>query len=113
MKVSLLTLLFALALAPQAAAQQRQPPAKGEPAAGEFALERRTEAEARAVVSLCINEGDVIVRGWDRNEVRARAEGDGALRLLTPSVHPAPRVEVLVSDERDAELDAGHCGSNE
>jgi hypothetical protein len=104
MKFSLLTLLFALALAPRAAAQQP---------AGEFALERRTEAEARAVVSLCINTGDVIVRGWERNEVRARARDEGTLRLLTPNVRPAPRVEVLVSEERDANLNAGHCGVNE
>lgn len=115
MKFSLLTILFALALAlaPRAAAQQRPSPPTGGPAAGEFALERRTEAEARAVVSLCVNTGDVIVRGWDRNEVRARAEGEGTLRLLTPNVRPAPRVEVLVSEERDAELSAGHCGTNE
>src|SRR5215207_1387921 len=115
MKFSLLPLLFALALAaaPRAAAQQRQTPAKGAAAAGEFALERRADAEAGAVVSLCVNEGDVIVRGWDRNEVRARIEEAGTLRLLTPNVRPAPRVEVLVSDERDAELGAGHCGSNE
>jgi hypothetical protein len=113
MKFLLLTLLFALALAPQAAAQQRQHPAKSEPAAGEFPLERRADAEAKAVVSLCVNEGDVIVRGWDRNEVRARAEGEGTLRLVTPNVRPAPRVEVLVSEEKDDELSAGHCGSNE
>jgi hypothetical protein len=112
MKLSLLTLLFALALAPQAAAQQRPSPAKGEPAAEEFALERRTDAEARAVVSICINEGDVVVRGWDRNEVRARARGEGTLRLLT-NARPAPRVEVLVSEEREAELGSGDCGSNE
>ena len=115
MKFSLLTLLCALALAaaPRAAARQRQPPAKGEPAAAEFALERRAEAEARAVVSICLNQGDVIVRGWERNEVRARAEGEGTLRLLTPNVRPAPRVEVLVADERGADLNSGHCGSNE
>ena len=107
MKFSLLTILFALALAPRAAAQQHERPG------AEFTLEKRTDAEARAVVSLCVNEGDVIVRGWDRNEVRARAEGEGTLRLLTPNVRPAPRVEVLVSEERDAELNAGHCGSNE
>jgi hypothetical protein len=113
MKFSLLTLLFVLALAPQAVAQQRQHPAKGEPAAEEFPLERRTDAEPKAIVSLCVNEGDVIVRGWDRKEVRARAEGEGTLRLLTPNVSPAPRVEVLVSEEKDEELNAGHCGSNE
>ncbi|HEX7313942.1 MAG TPA: DUF4097 family beta strand repeat-containing protein [Pyrinomonadaceae bacterium] len=110
MKFSLLTMLFALALfaAPRAAARQ-QAPAQ----AGEFPLERRAEAEPRAVVSICLNEGDVIVRGWDRNEVRARAEGQGTLRLLTPNVRPAPRVEVLVSDERGGNPSAGHCGSNE
>src|ERR1044072_6309236 len=115
MKFSLLTILFALALAfaPRAAAQTRQSPAKDEPAAGELALERRAEAEPRAVVSLCVNSGDVIVRGWDRAEVRARAEGEGTLRLLTPNVRPAPRVEVLVSEEKDVELDSGDCGSNQ
>ena len=114
MKFSLLTLLFVLALvlAPGAAAQQRQTPAKKEPAGEELGLERRTEVEARAVVSLCLNEGDVIVRGWERNEVRVRAEGEGTLRLLTANVRPAPRVEVLVSEESDAELGAGDCGSN-
>jgi hypothetical protein len=115
MKFSLLTILFALALAfaPRAAAQQRPGHAKDESAADEFPLERRAEAEPAAVVSICVNEGDVIVRGWDRKEVRARAEGRGTLRLLTPNVRPAPRVEVLVSEETDAELNAGHCGSNE
>jgi hypothetical protein len=114
MKFSTLTILFALALAlaPRAAAQQRPSPAQGEPV-GEVGLERRTDAEARALVSLCVNEGDVVVRGWDRNEVRARAEGEGTLRLLTPgNVRPAPRVEVLVSEDRDAEPGAGDCGSN-
>jgi hypothetical protein len=115
MKFSLLTLLLALALAhaPRAAAQQRPAPAKGEPAAEESALERRADAEARAVVSLCVNDGDVIVRGWDRNEVRARIGGEGTVRLLTPNVRPAPRVEVRVSEQRDADLSRGRCGSNE
>lgn len=106
MKFSLLTLLFALALAPAPRAAAQQP-------AGEFALEKRAEAEARAVVSLCINTGDVIVRGWERNEVRARAAGEGTLRLLAPNVRPAPRVEVLVSEEKEASLNAGHCGVNQ
>ncbi len=115
MKFSLLILLFALALAaaPRAAAQQRPSTAQGEAEAGESALERRADAEAGAVVSLCVNEGDVIVRGWDRNEVRARIEGEGTLRLLTPNVRPAPRVEVRVSEGRDADLSRGRCGSNQ
>src|SRR5215207_1733842 len=115
MKFSARTLLFALAvaLAPQAAAQQRQAREAGRPAQGaeDAALERRAEVEARAVVSLCINSGDVIVRGWDRGEVRARIADEGTLRLLTPNVRPAPRVEVRVSEERDADLSRGRCGS--
>ncbi|HWS85956.1 MAG TPA: DUF4097 family beta strand repeat-containing protein [Pyrinomonadaceae bacterium] len=106
MKFSPLTILFALLLtaAPSAAARQQ---------AGESPLERRADAEARAVVSVCVNSGDVIVRGWDRNEVRARIGGEGTLLLLTPNVRPAPRVEVRVSDERDADLNSRRCGSQE
>lgn len=110
MKFSLKALLlFAFALAPPAAAQT---PRAGTPAAEDFALERRAETEPKTVVSLCITSGDVIVRGWERGEVRARIHDSGALRLLTPNVRPAPRVEVLVSEDKDDELDAGHCGSN-
>jgi hypothetical protein len=131
MKFSLRTILFALALAlaPQVAAQkgrvekqvekkvelQKQVERKVEPphtAAGEdFALERRAEAEPKAVVSLCLSTGDVVVRGWDRGEVRARAEEAGNLRLLTPNVRPSPRVEVLVSEDKDSEPGSGDCGS--
>lgn len=115
MKLSLWTLLFALALAlaPRAAAQQRQPEAPRAHGEEEFALERHAEAEPKAIISLCLNQGDVIVRGWDRGEVRARIEEAGTLRLLTPNVRPAPRVEVLVSEERDEEPGSGACGSNE
>lgn len=74
-------------------------------------IERTSSAEAQAVVSLCLTQGDVIVRGWEKAEVRARAEGAGNMRLLTPNVRPAPRVEVLVGDEEDVEPDSGDCGS--
>ncbi|MDT5295161.1 MAG: putative adhesin [Acidobacteriota bacterium] len=122
-------ILFALALAPQAAAQKAQAETQAgkrvekeqqvekksdpKPAAGteDFALERRADAEPKVVVSLCLASGDVLVRGWDRGEVRARAEDSGTLRLLTPNVRPAPRIEVLISEERDAELGSGECGS--
>ncbi len=113
MKFSLKTLLFvlALALAPQAAAQAQRDETR--PPAEDFALERRAEAEPKAVVSLCITSGDVIVRGWDRAEVRARIQDSGTLRLLTPNVRPAPRVEVLISEDKEEELGPGDCGSNE
>ena len=115
MKLSLRTFLFILALAPapQALAQGQGDATRRPPAAEDFALERRTEAEPKAVVSLCITSGDVIVRGWDRSEVRARIQDSGALRILTPNVRPAPRVEVLISEDKEAELGSGDCGSNE
>ncbi|HEX8688051.1 MAG TPA: DUF4097 family beta strand repeat-containing protein, partial [Pyrinomonadaceae bacterium] len=119
MKFSFRTLLFALllALAPHAAAQARQAERKTEPARTaadeDFALERRAETEAKAVVSICLASGDVVVRGWDRSEVRARAKEAGTLRLLTPNVRPSPRVEVLVSEEKDDAPGAGRCGSDD
>ena len=76
-------------------------------------VERTSAADAQAVVTLCLSQGDVLVRGWDRTEVRARAEGAGNVRLLTPNAQPAPRVEVLVTEDKDDEPDSGDCGSAE
>jgi hypothetical protein len=76
-------------------------------------VERTSAADAQAVVTLCLSQGDVLVRGWDRTEVRARAEGAGNVRLLTPNAPPAPRVEVLVTEDKDDEPDSGDCGSAE
>ena len=119
MKLLHATLLFALALAfaPHTLAQKPQPEHRIEPrreaVQEEFPLERRTAADSKAVVTLCIETGDVVVRGWDRAEVRARITEEGALRLLTPNVSPAPRVEVLVSNDREANPSQGSCGSND
>lgn len=74
-------------------------------------VERTSSAEAQAVVTLCLSQGDVIVRGWDKKEVHASAAGVGNLRLLTPNVQPAPRVEVLVADDEETEPDSGDCGT--
>jgi DUF4097 and DUF4098 domain-containing protein YvlB len=77
-------------------------------------VERANAADSQAVVTLCLSQGDVIVRGWDKAEVRARAEGAGNVRLLTPpNAQPAPRVEVLVSEDEEVEPDSGDCGSAE
>ena len=123
MKLSSITFLFALALvlAPHAFAQKHSDEKKAEAQRGDaeqggaskedFALERRATADASVVVSACVGTGDVVVRGWDRGEVRARTEEAGSLRLLTPNVQPAPLVKVLVAEERNAELDSGDCGS--
>ncbi|HVF44652.1 MAG TPA: DUF4097 family beta strand repeat-containing protein [Pyrinomonadaceae bacterium] len=74
-------------------------------------VERTSSADKQAIVTLCLSQGDVIVRGWDKTEVHARAEGAGNVRLLTPNAQPAPRVEVLVADDEETEPDSGDCGS--
>ena len=112
-------LTLALALAPRAAARGQAGREKAiekqaeEQRGGEGSpIERSTAAEKSVVVSVCVASGDVVVHGWDRAEVRARASEAGGLRLLTPpNVPSAPRVDVLVSDERDAEPSSGECGS--
>jgi DUF4097 and DUF4098 domain-containing protein YvlB len=76
-------------------------------------VERSSAAVAQAVVTLCLSQGDVIVRGWDKAEVRARAEGAGNVRLLTPNEQPASRVEVLVTEDEEDETGSGDCGSAE
>jgi Putative adhesin len=117
--IAVLTIAFALA-APAAArglagrvqqAEGRQ--AEGQRAAqgADSAIERSAAAEKAVVVSLCVASGDVVVRGWDRAEVRARASEAASLRLLTPNVQPAPRVEVLVAEHREGEIESGECGS--
>jgi DUF4097 and DUF4098 domain-containing protein YvlB len=121
-------LALALAFAPRAAAQGKAERGKAAEKAAEknaekdaegrhaetaedSDIERSAAADKAVAVSLCVSSGDVVVRGWDRAEVRARASDAGNLRLATPNVQPAPRVEVLVSERRGAELESGDCGA--
>jgi hypothetical protein len=120
MKLLFGTLLFALALAsaPHTPAQKPMPeryvgPPRVEAAQEGVPPERRASADPRAVVTVCLESGDIVVRGWDRAEVRAQLAEEGGLRLLTPNVTPAPRVEVLVTANRQIEPTPGSCGSNE
>lgn len=120
MKFSLLiiTLALALAFAPHTAAQTKaerekdaEKRAEEQHEGEDSTIERRASVERSVLVSLCVGSGDVVVRGWDRTEVLARASDAGSLRLLTPNVQPAPRVEVLVAEEKDAEFSSDKCGS--
>jgi len=101
------TILLLLALGSTASARQTHGAADAH--AGS-AVERTASAERQVVVSLCVNEGQVVIRGWDREEVRARAVGATGLRLLTPNVQPSPRVEVLVAGREGREPSSGACG---
>ena len=62
-------------------------------------------------LTLCLASGDVVVRGWDRREVRARANGAETLKLQTDAGTTAKRVEVLIAEDSEAELGQGDCGT--
>ncbi len=82
-------------------------------------IERRVAVEPTVTVALCVASGDVIVRGWDRREVRASSADAGQLQL---KLNEAPnraeaataggRVEVLVSDDEEDNVSSGACGGS-
>jgi hypothetical protein len=86
---------------------------EAEKAADEFAPEQKVNAAADVAVSLCVASGEVVVRGWDRTEVQARASESGGVRLDAGGGDPARRVEVIVSEDKDARLESGGCGSTD
>lgn len=64
-------------------------------------LERTVAAESNVIVTVCIASGDVVVRGWDRGEVRASTTDAEQLELRrgVPAANGlASRVEVLVAN---------------
>lgn len=62
------------------------------------------EVAPDATISLCVERGDVLVRGREGREVRASAAGAARVELRRPAgmlaAGAARRVEVVVSDER-------------
>jgi DUF4097 and DUF4098 domain-containing protein YvlB len=76
-------------------------------------VERTTSADSSVAVSVCLASGAISVRGWDRNEVRARSRDVGELefrrRDATPESSPAKKIEVLISDRADGSV--GRLGS--
>lgn len=82
---------------------------------GEPHLTRSVAAESDVVVSLYLAAGSVVVRGWDRKEVRARAGDVERLELRRSGAADESkgvrRVEVLISNsEDDEELPVGGPG---
>jgi DUF4097 and DUF4098 domain-containing protein YvlB len=109
--LSFFILIFIIAALPPAASAQAAPKAAG--VGEDFDLERVANAGPGVAVSLCLASGDVVVRGWDRREVRARAAGAGALRLQTDAGQPARRVEVKVAREQGDEPGQSECGTTD
>lgn len=67
-------------------------------------------AESVSVV-LCVESGDVVVRGWERKEVRASAVGAARVELRRGGAEqsPAARVEVLTVGAGESSAVAGGC----
>lgn len=107
----LFIVIFILAALPAGAAAQAAPKAAG--VGEDFDIERVANAGPGVAVTLCLSSGDVVVRGWDRREVRARAAGAGTLRLQTDAGQTARRVEVQVTKERAGEPGPGECGATD
>ncbi|HKP71753.1 MAG TPA: DUF4097 family beta strand repeat-containing protein [Pyrinomonadaceae bacterium] len=78
--------------------------------------ERTLAAEPTVTVLTCIESGDVVVRGWDRKEVRARSNDAQRIELrradATADPNPATRIEVLVTKEEDEPSAPGGCGNS-
>jgi len=89
-------------------------PDKRKPKKDDQQVERSTAADPKVALSVCIGSGNIVVRGWDRNEVRARMS-DGMRIEFQPSANGAapPKELNLVIDggrrgERNACLPFGH-----
>jgi hypothetical protein len=81
-------------------------------AEGEPGSEQTLAADRAVTVMVCVQAGNVVVRGWERNEVRARNASDGQIELRRADTGnaPATRIEVLASDTPDARPHPGECG---
>jgi len=67
-------------------------------------IERSTPANPQASITLCVMSGTLTVRGWDKNEVRARSTDADQLdfrrvdKVKDPSTPPS-RIDVMVVDK--------------
>ena len=67
-------------------------------------IERSTPANPQASITLCVMSGTLTVRGWDKNEVRARSTDADQLdfrrvdKVKDPSTPPT-RIDVMVFDK--------------
>ncbi len=106
-------MLFASACGGTVARAQSKPPVPPTPPTHETKSDRAAQsiaADERVTVTLCADAGSVVVRGWDRREVRARGGAGGRLELRRVGAKDpaqfASRIEVRgVDDARDEDAD--------
>jgi cell division septation protein DedD len=68
-------------------------------------VERSVAADGSVTVTLCVMAGEITVRGWDKNEVRARSADAEQIELrrvgTTDSSKPATKIDVFINDKSD------------
>jgi hypothetical protein len=78
--------------------------------------EQTLPAEATVTLLACVETGDVVVRGWDRKEVRARSNDASRIELrradATTDPNPATRIEVLVAKDQAEPARPGLCSNS-
>ena len=106
--ISLLFAISALAFAGEGDARSR--PENGD---GEQKAERSVAVDAAVAVSLCVASGNITIRGWERNEVRARSADAVQIELAHAPQIPAgatiKKLEIAVFNKDEAEKPAGKC----
>lgn len=79
---------------------------------GDQKVEKSIAVDSAVAISLCVASGNIIVRGWDRSEVRARSADPVQIELAHPAESPAgsriKKLEVAVSN-KDEEKTDGKC----
>ncbi len=96
-------------------------PASAEPAArtldkdkeDEQKVERAIAVDSAVAVSLCVASGNIVVHGWDRNEVRVRSADAVKIELAhAPQAQPGSsikKLEVAIFNKDEGEKPAGKC----
>ncbi|HEX8129346.1 MAG TPA: DUF4097 family beta strand repeat-containing protein [Pyrinomonadaceae bacterium] len=78
--------------------------------------EQTLPAEATVTLLTCVESGDVVVRGWDRKEVRARSNDASRIELrradATADPNPATRIEVLIARDQAEPARPGLCSNS-
>ncbi|MBA2705612.1 MAG: DUF4097 family beta strand repeat protein [Blastocatellia bacterium] len=76
-------------------------------------IERSIAALPTVAVSICVDSGDVTVRGWDKNEVLARSSEVGRIELKRPDAGnqsaAANKVLVWLADKSEEPNEKGGC----
>lgn len=104
-------------LCPNSLAQPHESDAGGDASGRPFVTAEQTlPAELTVTILACVETGDVVVRGWDRREVRARSTDASRIELrradATTDPNPATRIEVLIARDQAEPARPGLCSNS-